>query len=117
VILTSFGDMLRVPGSGGSLERLKAGGADTRVVYSPMDALALAAASPEKEIVFFGVGFETTVPTVAAALAEARRRALPNFSVLSAHKAHPPCAGGAGLGAGPGGGRLSLPGPRERHSG
>jgi hydrogenase expression/formation protein HypD len=90
VILTAFGDMQRVPGSGGSLERLKARGADARVIYSPMDALELAAASPEREVVFFGVGFETTVPTIAAALREARRRGIRNFSVLSAHKLIPP---------------------------
>ncbi|NLC58642.1 MAG: hydrogenase formation protein HypD [Armatimonadetes bacterium] len=90
VVLASFGDMLRVPGSTGSLETLKARGTETRVVYSPMDAVRLAAASPEKEVVFFGIGFETTVPTVAAALLEACRLGLRNFSVLSAHKRVPP---------------------------
>lgn len=90
VVLTSFGDMLRVPGSGGSLEQMKAKGADTRIVYSPMDAVHLAEALPGKEVIFFGIGFETTVPTVAAALAEARRRNVHNFSVLSAHKLIPP---------------------------
>jgi len=89
VILTCFGDMLRVPGSAGSLEQMRARGADARVVYSPMDAVSLATGNPGKEVVFFGVGFETTVPTVAAALKEARRREVPNFSVLSAHKTIP----------------------------
>ena len=89
VILTCFGDMLRVPGSSGSLETLKARGGQARVVYSPMDAVELAVAQPDKEVVFFGVGFETTVPTVAAALLEARRRSVGNFSVLSAHKTIP----------------------------
>lgn len=90
VILTSFGDMQRVPGSAGSLLDLKARGVNTRVVYSPMDALELAASTPDQEVVFFGVGFETTVPTVAAVLLEARRRGVTNFSVYSAHKLVPP---------------------------
>jgi len=89
VVLTCFGDMMRVPGSAGSLEQIRARGTEARVVYSPMDALALAVEHPSKEVVFFGVGFETTTPTVAAALREAHRRGVPNFSVLAAHKTIP----------------------------
>ena len=86
----TFGDLLRVPSSGGSLERVRAEGGDVRVVYSPLDALAMAAAEPARQFVFLGVGFETTVPTVAGALAEAERRGLANFMVLSGHKVMPP---------------------------
>ncbi|MBN2494514.1 MAG: hydrogenase formation protein HypD [Deltaproteobacteria bacterium] len=88
VCLCTFGDMLRVPGSSGSLERARASGADVRVVYSPLDAVALARRSPERQVIFAGVGFETTAPTVAAAVRSAA--GLTNFSVLAAHKLVPP---------------------------
>jgi hydrogenase expression/formation protein HypD len=89
VTMTTFGDLLRVPASQGSLAAERAAGADVRVVYSPRDAVEIAAAEPEREVVFAGIGFETTAPTVAAALLEARQRGLPNFSVLSMHKTMP----------------------------
>lgn len=89
VTLTTFGDLLRVPASHGSLAAARAAGADVRVVYSPRDAVAIAAAEPEREVVFAGIGFETTAPTVAAALLEARQRGLQNFSVFSMHKTMP----------------------------
>ncbi len=88
-ILTTFGDMLRVPGSETSLERVRAEGGDVRVVYSTMDALAIARENPDKKVVFFGIGFETTAPTVAAALVQARDANLDNFAVVSAHKTVP----------------------------
>jgi hydrogenase expression/formation protein HypD len=90
VILASFGDMLRVPGSRDDLFTARSRGADVRVVYSPMDALELAAANPAREVVFFGVGFETTAPTTAMAVFEAARRGLDNFSVLVSHVLVPP---------------------------
>ncbi len=90
VIVTTFGDMLRVPGSVSSLQKEKARGADVRMVYSTFDALKIAAENKEKEVVFLGVGFETTAPTVAAAIQTAHRDGLSNFSVLSAHKLLPP---------------------------
>ena len=89
VTVATFGDMLRVPGSRSSLEREKARGADVRLVYSPRDAVAVARAEPEREVVFLGVGFETTAPTVAAAILEAKRSGVKNFSVLCAHKTMP----------------------------
>jgi len=90
VILTSFGDMLRVPGSRADLLGARAAGADVRIVYSPLDAVELAAAWPDREVVFFAVGFETTAPANAAAVAEAARRGLGNFSILSAQVLVPP---------------------------
>jgi hydrogenase expression/formation protein HypD len=90
VTLATFGDMLRVPGSERTLEQARAEGVDVLVVYSPMDAVAFAERSPERQVIFFGIGFETTAPTVALALTEAKRRGLRNFSVLSAHKTIPP---------------------------
>ncbi|MDD5565101.1 MAG: hydrogenase formation protein HypD, partial [Thermoanaerobaculaceae bacterium] len=89
-IVTTFGDLLRVPSSRGSLERVRAQGADVRIVYSPRDALQIAADNPARTVVFLAVGFETTTPTVAAALAEAQARAVPNFMILSGHKVMPP---------------------------
>ena len=85
VILASYGDMIRVPGStpGDSLQRRRALGADVRVCYSPMDALDIARANPAKEVVFLGVGFETTAPGTAAAVLSAAARGLKNFSVWS----------------------------------
>ncbi|MCC6860956.1 MAG: hydrogenase formation protein HypD [Bryobacterales bacterium] len=90
VIFTSFGDMLRVPGSSRSLFNAKAGGADVRIVYSPLDAVKLARANPSREVVFFAVGFETTAPANAMAVWQAAREGLRNFSVLVAHVLVPP---------------------------
>lgn len=88
--IATFGDMLCVPGSTSSLERERARGADVRIVYSPREAVALAEALPSRQVVFIGIGFETTAPTVAAALIEARRRRLRNFTILAAGKRIPP---------------------------
>jgi len=88
-IITTFGDLIRVPGSGSSLQREKAEGADVRIVYSTFDAVNLARENPDKRVVFLGVGFETTAPTVAAAILAAYQQRLDNFSVVSAHKTVP----------------------------
>jgi hydrogenase expression/formation protein HypD len=90
VIFCSFGDMLRVPGSQRDLLLVKAAGGDVRVTYSPLDALALAEANSDREVVFFAVGFETTAPANAMAVYEARRRGLRNFSVLVSQVIVPP---------------------------
>lgn len=90
VIITSFGDMIRVPGSTTSLEKIKAEGGDVRIVYSTLDALDLAKTNPDKKVIFLGVGFETTAPTIAAAIVAAGREGLSNFFVLCAHKVIPP---------------------------
>jgi hydrogenase expression/formation protein HypD len=90
VILASFGDMMRVPGSAGDLAQAKAHGADVRILYSPLDAVQLAAERPEKEVVFFAIGFETTLPAHLTALKEARRQGLENFSLLTSFFAVPP---------------------------
>jgi hydrogenase expression/formation protein HypD len=90
VIFCSFGDMLRVPGSEGDLLGLKAQGADVRVLYSPLDALTIAARHPERRVVFFAVGFETTAPANAMTIREASRRGLQNFSALVSHVLTPP---------------------------
>ena len=89
VIITTFGDMFRVPGSHSTLERERAKGRDIRTVYSTLDALSLARKNPGKEIVFLGVGFETTAPTVARSILMAKDEGLKNYSVLSAHKTMP----------------------------
>lgn len=90
VVLCSFGDMLRVPGSTTDLLGCKAAGADVRVVYSPLDALAVAERQPGREVVFLAVGFETTAPATAMAVHQARRRGLVNFSLLVSHVLVPP---------------------------
>lgn len=90
VIFCSFGDMLRVPSSHQDLLSLKAQGADIRIVYSPLDALQIAENSPDKEVVFFGVGFETTAPTTALAAYQAKLKQLKNFSLLICHVRVPP---------------------------
>lgn len=90
VIFTSFGDMLRVPGSHTDLLRLKSEGADVRIVYSPLDALNLARQNPDREVVFFAIGFETTAPANAMAVSQAHAEALANFSVLVSHVTVPP---------------------------
>jgi hydrogenase expression/formation protein HypD len=90
VTLCSFGDMLRVPGSREDLLSARARGADVRVVYSPLDALKIAEENPRREVVFFGVGFETTAPTTAMAVYQAHERGVGNFSLLVAHVLVPP---------------------------
>jgi len=90
VIITTFGDLMRVPGSRSSLQKESAGGRDIRVVYSTFDALEIAKQNPAKKVVFLGVGFETTAPTIAAAILSAAQMELKNFSVISAHKLVPP---------------------------
>jgi hydrogenase expression/formation protein HypD len=90
VTFCSFGDMLRVPGSTGDLLQLKSHGSDIRVVYSPLDAVNLAAANPDRKVVFFAIGFETTAPPNAMAAWMARRRGLGNFSLLVSHVLVPP---------------------------
>lgn len=89
-VLCSFGDMLRVPGSQSDLLRARALGGDVRIVYSPLDAVTIAEKSPEKEVVFFAVGFETTAPANALAIKTASERKIENFSVLVAHVLVPP---------------------------
>ncbi len=90
VVLTTFGDMMRVPGSHTSLAEAKANGADVRVVYSPLDALQVAYQNPDRPVVFLGVGFETTAPMVASAVLTAEDRGLENFTIFSTHKLTPP---------------------------
>ncbi len=94
VIFATFGDMLRVPGTGGeSLQRLRAAGADVRVISSAADAVRFAAETPGKELILMGIGFETTTPTVAAAILGARRKGVGNFSVYSVNKTVPQAIG------------------------
>ena len=90
VIFCSFGDMLRVPGSEKDLFRIKSEGGDIRTVYSPLDAVKLAVENPDKEVVFFGVGFETTAPANAMAVFQAKQQNLKNFSMLVSHVLVPP---------------------------
>ncbi len=90
VIFCSFGDMLRVPGTEGDLFQVKGRGGDVRVVYSPLDAVEIAAKNPERQVVFFGVGFETTAPANAMSVHLAKRRGLRNFSLLVSHVLVPP---------------------------
>ena len=90
VILTSFGDMLRVPGSSADLLSVKAQGGDVRMVYSPLDAVTLAQKNPERQVVFFAVGFETTAPGNAMAVYQAKRLGLQNFTILCSHVLVPP---------------------------
>jgi hydrogenase expression/formation protein HypD len=90
VIVTTFGDLMRVPGSNSSLQRESAEGHDIRMVYSTFDALKIAQKNPAKKVVFLGVGFETTAPTIAAAIRQADEMDIENFSVISAHKLVPP---------------------------
>ena len=90
VIFTSFGDMLRVPGSATDLLSAKAKGADVRIVYSPLDAVKVAEENPGREVVFFGVGFETTAPATAMAVFQAAQKGLKNFSMLVSHVLVPP---------------------------
>lgn len=90
VILCTFGDMMRVPGTESSLQEARSQGADVRVVYSPLDSLEIARQNPGKEVVFLGIGFETTAPAVAATIELAAEEGLKNFSVWSLHKTVPP---------------------------
>lgn len=90
VIIATFGDMLRVPGSDGTLSQAKTAGADIRVVYSPFDCLELAQANPQRNVIFLAVGFETTAPVVAATIQAAQHKGLRNFFALTAHKLVPP---------------------------
>jgi len=90
VIFTSFGDMLRVPGSTTDLLSVKAKGGDVRIIYSPLDAVKIAEENPAKEVVFFGVGFETTAPATAMAVYSAAQKGLKNFSLLISHVLVPP---------------------------
>ncbi len=90
VIIATFGDLMRVPGSGSSLQQERAKGKDIRMVYSTFDALTIARENPERQVIFLGVGFETTAPTVAAAILAAHQTGQDNFSVFCAHKIVPP---------------------------
>ena len=90
MILTTFGDMLKVPGSYSSLQEVRADGADVRIVYSTMDALQMARENPSRPVVFLGIGFETTAPTVAASVLQAEAEGLQNYFILSLHKVCPP---------------------------
>jgi hydrogenase expression/formation protein HypD len=90
VIFTSYGDMLRVPGSTQDLFSIRAAGGDVRVVYSPLDALKIARENPDKQVVFFAIGFETTAPANAMAVAQAKRMGVTNYSVLVSHVRVPP---------------------------
>ena len=105
VTLVSYGDMLRVPGSRTDLQHVKAAGGDVRIVYSPMEALKAARANPTREVVFFGIGFETTAPANAMAVFQARREGLRNLSLLVSHVLVPPAI------------RLLLRSPRNRVQG
>lgn len=90
IIFCSFGDMLRVPGSDQDLLNVKAGGGDVRIVYSPLDAVGIARKNPDKEVVFFAVGFETTAPANALAIIQAEKQGVRNFSMLVSHVLVPP---------------------------
>jgi hydrogenase expression/formation protein HypD len=90
VILCSFGDMIRVPGNGKSLLEAKSGGADVRILYSPLEAVNIAKENPDKEVVFFAVGFETTAPANALSVVHAQREGLTNYSILTSHVLVPP---------------------------
>ncbi|GAH37729.1 unnamed protein product, partial [marine sediment metagenome] len=90
VIIATFGDMLKVPGSYSSLQEVKANGTDVRMVYSTMDALKIAEKDSNKSVVFLGIGFETTAPTIAASILQAEEKEIRNYYVLSLHKLCPP---------------------------
>jgi hydrogenase expression/formation protein HypD len=90
VIFCSFGDMLRVPGTGSDLLKVKAEGGDVRTVYSPLDAVRMAAENPDRQVLFFAVGFETTAPANALAVVQAEQQGLDNFSILVSHVLVPP---------------------------
>ena len=94
VIFCSFGDMLRVPGSSSDLFRIKADGGNVRIVYSPLDCLKIARSNPDKKVVFFAIGFETTAPANAMSVWQAREQGIRNFSVLVSHVLVPPAVTG-----------------------
>ncbi len=106
VVLASFGDMLRVPGSRGDLLGLRSRGADVRIVYSPLDALKIARANPGRRVVFFAVGFETRAPANAIAVWRARREGVTNFSMLVSQVLTPPVIAAVLQAAGRDGGRM-----------
>jgi hydrogenase expression/formation protein HypD len=93
IIIATYGDLIRVPGSSSSLDREKAAGADIRIVYSTLDALNIAMSNSNKKVVFLGIGFETTTPSSAIAILEASGKKINNFFVCSAHKVMPPAMG------------------------
>jgi len=93
-VLATYGDLIRVPGSYSSLEKEKASGKDIRIVYSLLDALTIARENPKKQVVFLGIGFETTAPGTAVGIVEAKKQELNNFMVLSSHKLMPPAMEG-----------------------
>ena len=113
-LLASFGDMLRVPGTSSSLEKEKGTGLEVRVVYSPLDAVTLAAATPDREVVFLGVGFETTAPAIGGAIRTASERGVRNFSVLSSVRTIPEAMGSPGRRSRGPHRRVPLPRPRLR---
>ncbi len=90
IIIATFGDMLKVPGSHSSLQKVKADGADVRVVYSTTNALKIAEENPTESVIFLGIGFETTAPTIAASILQAEERRIKNYYILSMHKLCPP---------------------------
>ncbi|MBN1117686.1 MAG: hydrogenase formation protein HypD [Bacteroidales bacterium] len=90
VIITTYGDLIRVPGTASSLDQEKSSGADVRIIYSTLEALKIAEENPQKKVVFPGIGFETTTPSTAVAVLNAKVRQLQNFFILSAHKIMPP---------------------------
>ncbi|MFO8066328.1 MAG: hydrogenase formation protein HypD [Bacteroidales bacterium] len=92
-IITTFGDLIRVPGSTSSLDKEKSKGADVRIVYSVLDAIKIAEENPDKKIIFLGIGFETTAPGTAAGIKTAAEKGIKNFFVLSSHKIMPPAMG------------------------
>ena len=94
VIITTYGDLIRVPGSESTLNQEKALGADVRIVYSTLDALEIARSNPAKKVVFLGIGFETTTPSSAVAISEAEKQNISNFFLLSMHKLMPPAMAG-----------------------
>lgn len=110
VVIATFGDMLKVPGSYSSLEKEKAGGSAIKIVYSPTDALEMARKNTAKEIVFLGVGFETTAPTVAASILAAKKEGIENYSVLCGHKTMPEALSALVAGKGPDVDAFLLPG-------
>ena len=97
VILCSYGDMLRVPGSEKSLLEAKANGADIRILYSPLEAVKIAEQNPDKQVVFFAVGFETTAPANALSVVHANRMGLENYSILASHVLVPPAIEALGI--------------------
>ena len=115
VIFTCFGDMMRVPGANGTLLDAKAAGADVRMVYSPLDALRIAKENPDREVVFYAIGFETTAPSTALTLKRARAEGVENFSCMCSHVTIVPPAAGPARVPRSAARRLHRPGPRLDH--